>query len=1385
MRAIASSAAGFFDIPSLVYRLFRPLLLLGVLTIARASLAQISVATQHNDIGRTGQNTSETVLTPGVVNATGFGKLFTQTVDGIIFAQPLYLQNVSIPVNGAQSVVHNVVFVATENDSVYAFDADSNGGVDGPPLWQANLASTAHGAAAGATAASSNDIAGNIVPVIGVTGTPVIDTAAGILYVVSFTSEGSNYVSRLHALNIATGVEQAGSPVTIQATVPGTGNGSTNGQLTFDPRWELQRPGLLLLDGNVYIGFGAFGDQGPWHGWLFAYNAKTMQQVGVYCDSPNGEGGGFWMSGAGIAADTENASVDPLGRIYAVAGNGGFDATAPNQAASDYGDSVLQLAVLKNVLTLTDSFTPSNQASLNAADGDLGSGGALVIPDADSPAHLLLQSGKEGKIYLLNRESLGSYHSSDQVLQELANGTTSSSWGAGLWGLPAYWNKTVYFPGRNSPLQAFALSGQSLSTEPVSQTTEVLGYPAPTPSISANGNTSGIVWLLEPSHAGATGAVLEAYDASNLQSLLYSNQTNASRDGLGTGVAFALPTVANGKVYAASTFTNPSNSAVYGQLNVFGLLAGVSYAAQPVITPGSGSFTPPLSVSITDATPGAAIYYTTDGSTPTAQSNLYTGQITVASNQIITAIASATGYVQSPPAVSTYKSATEVPDPVIVSSASGIYTNTVNVNITESLKGASVYYTIDGSTPTAKSNLYSKSFSIAPADTGPVTLRVIALSAGLTPSNVISRQYQINVEGTSINCGGAGGFTTAGCIVTLNGGADLDDVRLQLTNGSLNQATSAFFTTPVEITSFTTDFTFQLTNSVPSGSFAEGFTFALQGAGPNAVGKGAAGLGYAGISANSVALKFDFFNADGEGTNSTGVYVAGATPTVPAVNLNGTGINLGSIANDVFDAHLVYNSSTDILDVTISDLTLGNAAWSTAFDVDIQTLIEGNTAYAGFTGSTNATGTSSQKILSWTYQAGRSTTPPTASPVFSKNSGTYPGTQTITLTDTTPNAVIYYTTDGSQPGSASTVYAGPITVTGAETITALALAPGDLVSAPVANSYSISPLIGSLSANYGADYASVTLSGSGFGAIQGSSTVTFNGAVATAKSWSNTSVTVSVPFHATTGNVVAAVGGQSSNGIAFTVESSPSVTGISPTSGPPGTLVTISGQNLLDAAGHGTVYFSGVSLPLLNSSNTSIQVAIPTGASSGTFNVHTNGVGIYSSAFTVTLATPAPQINSVSANYGAAYASITLSGTNFGVSQGSSTVTFNGASATAKTWSNTSIAVTVPSHATTGNVLVTAGGQSSNRIAFTVEPSPSVTGMSPTTGPTGTLVTISGQNLVDAEGQGKVWFGGMSLPILNSSGTSLQVIVPAGAASGTFDVHINGVGTYTSVFTVH
>jgi len=1020
------------------FRLSARALRVAALAVSTTSLAQVSVTTQHNDIGRTGQNTNETILTPTNVNSTNFGKLFTQTLDGVVYAQPLYLQNVTVPTKGT----HNIVFVATENDSVYAFDADTNGGVSGMPLWVANLATPAHGALPGATSVPSIEIVEDIAPVIGITGTPVIDPVAGLLYVVSFTEEKSNYVLRLHALKITSGEEQRGSPITMEATASGTGVGSSGGVLTFDPKWENQRPGLLLLDGVVYVGFAAHGDEGPWHGWLFAYDATSLSQLSVYCSTPNGLGGGFWMSGAGLAADTDHPTAYPRGRIFAVTGNGDYSATTDGQTGVDYGDSVVKLSLQSDVLTLGDSFTPSDQAYLDASDGDLGSGGAVVIPDADSTTHLLVQSGKEGKIYLLNRDDLGFYHSTDKVVQELANGTTSSAWGAGLWGLPAYWNKTVYFPGRNAPLQAFTLADGLLGTAPVSETAEIFGYPAPTPSVSANGATNGIIWLLEYTSSPAP-TVLEAYEASKLEKLLYSSQTNATRDGLGTAVKFAVPTVAHGKVYAASSVTDPVTSAVYGQLNVFGLLSDFNYAQPPVLEPGSESFsTASISVSITDATPGAVIYYTSDGSAPSPVSTRYTGPIAVTANETVTAIASATGFLQSLPVAATYTSTLEVPDPV-VSPSPGIYTNSVPVNITDSLSSASIYYTTDGSVPTASSTLYKGAFSLTVPYTSTVTLKVIAVKTGRKSSNVITRIYQITVEGTSIDF--SAGFSSAPGVMTFNGSTDLDDTRLQLTNGALNEAGSAFFNTPVQITSFTTDFTFQLSNAV-----ADGFTFTLQGNGPTALGSSGAGLGYAGIN-SSMALKFDFYNADGEGPDSTGVFVDGAAPTVPAVNLVGTGINLAS--DDAFDAHLVYTSDT--LAVTITDVVT-SATWSTAFAVDLPTLTAGPTAYAGFTGSSNATGSSSQKIETWSYLAGPPTEASTAAPTFSLAAGTYAAAQSVQLSDTTSGAKIYYTTDGSNPSTASTLYSGAISVKTTETIHAIALRSGDLVSSVSSITYSIS-----------------------------------------------------------------------------------------------------------------------------------------------------------------------------------------------------------------------------------------------------------------------------------------------------------------------------------------
>ncbi len=333
--------------------------------------AQVNVTTAQNDIGRTGQNLNETLLTTSNVNRSQFGKLFSQPVDGQVYAQPLYLSGVSF--NGA---IHNVLFVATENESVYAFDADTNGGGNSDPLWQASMLSAAHGAAAGATPVSATSVGNtDLSPVLGITGTPVIDPNTGTLYVVSTDYENATYVQRLHALSVHTGAEKFGGPVVISGTVPGTGAGSVSGSLTFDPLWENQRPGLLLLNGIVYVGFGAQADNGPWHGWIFSYNAATLQQTGVYCASPNGIGGGLWMSGAGLAADQLDPANHPFGRMFVPTGNGTYDAGTPYTTKMDYGDTDLDLDLTNGVPTVTDEFTTYNQAVLDGADLDVGSGG--------------------------------------------------------------------------------------------------------------------------------------------------------------------------------------------------------------------------------------------------------------------------------------------------------------------------------------------------------------------------------------------------------------------------------------------------------------------------------------------------------------------------------------------------------------------------------------------------------------------------------------------------------------------------------------------------------------------------------------------------------------------------------------------------------------------------------------------------------------------------------------------------------------------------------------------------------------------------------------------------------------------------------------------------
>jgi hypothetical protein len=984
--------------------------------------AQVNVTTYHNDIGRTGQNLNETTLNLSNVNATLFGKLFSQPTDGQAYAQPLYLSG--IMVNGA---VHNVVFVATEHDSVYAFDADTNGGTNSAPLWQASMLVTAHGAAAGATTVSSKLVGADITPEIGITGTPVIDPASGTLYVVSKTMEGTTAVQRLHALDVTTGAEKFGGPTVLTATVPGTGNGSVNGSLTFDPLWENQRPGLLLLNGIVYIGFSSHVDNGPWHGWILGYNATTLQQTGAYCVSPNGTGGGVWMSGNGLPADQLDPVNKPFGRMFIPTGNGDYNATLPYTNSMDYGDSHLALDLTNGVPSVTDEFTTNQQSALNSEDEDVASGGLIVLPTQTTGnfPHLAVQAGKAGTLYLLNRDNLGGYNlTANQDVQEQGFAVGN----VGVWSTPAYWNGNVYYWGRFDNLKSIPLANGLLSTTPT-KSTEQYGYPGSTPSISANGTSQGIVWSIDSENYFDNGpGLLQAHDASNVATTLYSSATNAGRDAPGPAVKFTVPTVANGKVYVGAG----------GEVDFYGLLNGLTQTSSPVIAPGTEAYSGALTVTITDSTPGAAIYYTTDGTSATTNSTLYTGPITVTATETIKAIASANGLLLSAQTAATYTNVSEA-TAVIFSLPTGTYGSAQTVTLSDATANSTIYYTTDGTTPTAASTVYTAPISVGSTE----TITAVAGAPGLSLSPVIAQTYTIILGQTGISF--SQGFGASAGLLQLNGSVALNDTRLQLTNGLSGEAASAWFHTPVNIQTFTTDFTFQLSNPM-----ADGMTFAIQN-GPQAqyaMGGNGFELGYEPMP-NSMAIKFDLYDSAGEGPDSTGLYVNGAAPTVPAINLTGTGIDLHS--DDTMAVHLTYDGTT--LTMTITD-QVTSASWSTSWTINIPGTIGSNTAYVGFTGATGGLA-SSQKVLTWTFFSSTTATT-TATPSFTPAAGTYTAAQAVTISDATSAARIYYTTDGSTPSTSSAVYLSPITLNATETIRAVAAVAGSSVSAAASALYTIS-----------------------------------------------------------------------------------------------------------------------------------------------------------------------------------------------------------------------------------------------------------------------------------------------------------------------------------------
>jgi len=572
--------------------------------------AQISVTTQHNDIGRTGQNLQETVLTPSNVNVQVFGKLWSSIVDGQVYAQPLYVPNVSIPGQGT----HNVFYVATEHDSVYAFDADSNGS----PLWQTSFINPADGI--NTITPSEVNCTTVVSPEFGITSTPVIDLSSNTIYVIVATNENGNIVNRLHALDITSGAEKFGGPVVIAATYPGTGSGSSGGILTFNPLYQLARSGLLLNNGNVYVAFASYCDNPPFHGWVMAYDASTLQQNAVWVSTPNGEDGGIWMSGQGLGADA-------LGNLIFSTGNGTFD-TSENPV--DFGDSIVKLTLSESTFTVSDYFTPYNQSYMDLNDKDVASGGVLLLPDQPGPyPHEAIGGGKYPTVYVVNRDDMGHYNSAgnSQIIQNIPISQ------GGSWAAPIYWNENVYFAWPGQPIQAYSVSNGLLSSSPTSMSPTSFNWPGAGMAISADGNTNTILWAVENNQSEET--VLHAYDATNVGTELYNSAQDGERDSAGLPVKFAVPTIANGKVYVGTK----------EQVSVYGILSAVT--ATPTLSPANGTYISTQTVTLSDSTSGATIYYTTDGSQPTTSSPVYTSPLIVSSTTTLNAIATSTGAAES------------------------------------------------------------------------------------------------------------------------------------------------------------------------------------------------------------------------------------------------------------------------------------------------------------------------------------------------------------------------------------------------------------------------------------------------------------------------------------------------------------------------------------------------------------------------------------------------------------------------------------------------------------------------------------------------------------------------------------------------------------------
>ncbi len=948
---------------------------------AQRICAQPDVLTWHNDNQLTGQNLNETVLTPGNVNATNFGLQFSYAVDGYVYAQPLYMSRVPIPGQGTR----NVVFVATEHDSVYAFDADGRA----PGLfWQKSFINPP----AVTTVPNGDVLSSDIVPEVGITGTPVIDGGTGILYVVVKTKETvggvAHYVQRLHALDVTNGNERLGGPVLIGDTtiggpdggytdvtpisVPGRGNGSDGTTVRFNALRELHRPAMTLTGAGLYISWASHGDNGPYHGWVARYNKNNLALEAVFNTTPNGGLGGIWQSGAGV-------SVDASGSLYFATGNGTFAVTptdpcthVPSPPCNPaYSDSVVKLS---SSLSFLDHFTPFNQLTLDNFDADLGSGGTMVLPDP-SPGphpHLLVETGKEGKVYLINRDDLGKYKrcgpTCDDVVQSLAQGIT------GVWSTPAFFNGRIYYHGSGDVGKAFTLLPTGQFDPTPQRSNAFFGFPGATPSISANGATNGIVWELQTDAFGTSGpAVLHVSNALNIANELYNSNQTGLRDRPGGAVKFTVPTVINGRVYVGTQTS----------LAVFGLFAdagGVVPAAPSNLTATALTFSSiqlSWTNNATNAT-GVKIFRSLDGTsfTQIATVNRNTTTFTdtgLAASTVYFYYVQATNQVGDSAPSNTASAKTKILPPTLL--VVDVCIGQVSLNWTAT---ADDHYTLERSTDGVNFTL------IATVDANTTSF----IDTGLALGTYFYRVTAFNQDGDSavsntvkttigpINTDHSGGFATHSDMMG-NGSAQFTVENLLRLNNNFGQRGSAFTVQRMGIRGFSTTFTIRLHEGTQP-NIADGLTFTMQNNSPTALGGGGGALGYQGIR-NSVAVKFDVFNNEGETDNSTGLFFNGDFPGLPhapgEVNIPldpVRDVNLRSQNPKRID--LTYDGTT--LRETITDL-FTMQTFATSYTVDIGSKVGSDTAFVGFTGGTGGL-FSLQDILTWSFTEQEGNIPPRA-----------------------------------------------------------------------------------------------------------------------------------------------------------------------------------------------------------------------------------------------------------------------------------------------------------------------------------------------------------------------------------------------------------------------